>query len=86
MEDVEKVNIPMLVIHGDDDQRTPAKPVEDYIELLEEHDKDFDVLWMEGADHFFNSWFNHHKLEMYTKIDNFIDQKCDFEREAVALR
>ena len=86
MEDVEKVNIPMLVIHGDDDQRTPAKPVEDYIELLEEHDKDFDVLWMEGADHFFNTWFNHHKLEMYAKIDNFIDQKCDFESEEVALR
>ncbi|MDC3105722.1 prolyl oligopeptidase family serine peptidase [Gammaproteobacteria bacterium] len=86
MEDVEKVNIPMLVIHGDDDQRTPAKPVEDYIELLEEHDKDFDVLWMEGADHFIDTWFHHHKLEMYTKIDNFIDQKCDFEREAVALR
>ena len=86
MEDVQKINVPMLMIHGDDDQRTPAKPVRDYIKLLEKHNKDFDVLWMDGADHFFDTWFHHHKLEMYTSIDSFIDQKCNFKSESVASR
>ena len=86
IKEVAKVNVPMLVIHGDVDQRTPPRAARAYIEALEENNKEHKVIWLEGADHFFTSWYYHHMLEMYTAMFDFLDSDCFDEKQSVAAK
>ena len=85
IKEVSKVNVPMLVIHGDVDQRTPPKAARAYIKALEENKKDHKVVWLEGADHFGNTLFYDHKFKMYTAMFDFLDSDCFDEKQSVAV-
>ena len=74
--EVEKVNIPMLVVHGDVDQRVPPKHADRYVKKLDEYNKDYKFMWLEGADHFSNTLFYHHKIKFYTGIIDYLANDC----------
>ena len=86
IKEVSKVNIPMLIIHGDVDQRTPPRAARKYMKALKENDKDHKVLWLEGADHFSNTLFYHHKIELYTAMTDYLANDCFKNSNKVAQR
>jgi len=70
------VNVPILLIHGDVDQRVPLDHAEKYRDALEEAGKPHTYLELEGADHFSNTLFYHHKLELYEAMLNYLSNEC----------
>lgn len=73
---VEKVNIPILVVHGDIDQRVPVEHSREFVKGLEEHAKHHKYIELEGADHFSNTLYYRHKIEFYTGLLDWLDNTC----------
>lgn len=76
IEEVESVNVPLLLIHGDVDQRVPPVHAARYRRALEEAGKDFRYVELEGADHFLNTLFYNHQLELYTNLIAYLQNEC----------
>jgi dipeptidyl aminopeptidase/acylaminoacyl peptidase len=76
VEQVNKVNVPILVVHGDIDSRVPVKHSRDFVSELEKHKKDFKYIELEDADHFSDTLFYNHKKEFYTELLSWFDNKC----------
>ena len=76
LEEVEKVNVPMLLIHGDVDQRVPPEHARKYRKLLDKYEKNYKYLELEGADHFSNTLFYNHQIDLYEAMINFLDNDC----------
>ena len=76
LEEVEKVNVPILLIHGDVDQRVPLEHAEKYRDALVDAGKPHTYLELEGADHFSNTLFYHHKLELYQAMLAYLTNEC----------
>ena len=74
--EVEKVNVPMLVIHGDIDQRVPVKHSKKYVKALKDAGKDFEYVELEDADHFSNTIRYNHKMDFYPKMIEFLQNDC----------
>ena len=70
------VNVPVLLIHGDVDQRVPLQSINEYRDNLEDADKDFKWVLLEGADHFSNTLFYNHKLTVYEELLSYLSGKC----------
>ncbi len=79
VEQVDKVNVPILVIHGDIDSRVPIKHSRDFVSELEKYKKDFKYIELEDADHFSDSLFYAHKKEFYTELLSWFDNKCSLK-------
>jgi len=75
---VDKVNIPLLVVHGDIDSRVTVKHSREFVELLEKHGKDYKYIELEDADHFSNTLFYDHNMLFYTEMVNWLKNKCGF--------
>ena len=76
LEEVEKVNVPLLIIHGDVDQRVPIAHAKKYLKLLDEHEKPYDYLELAGADHFSNTLFYGHQETLYQKMTDYLANDC----------
>lgn len=76
LDQVEKVNVPILVIHGDIDQRVPVEHSRLFVEELKKHNKDYKYVELEGADHFSNTLYYNHKTEFYSALLDWLDNKC----------
>ena len=76
IEEVEKVNIPLFVIHGDVYQRVPPEHAEKYIKALEEHKIPHKAMWLEGADHFSSTLFYRHNIKFYSALIDFLANYC----------
>ncbi len=83
IEEVEKVNVPMLVIHGDVDQRVPPEHAKKYVKLLDEYGKNYKYVELEGADHFSSTLFFDHQLTLYESMIDFLDNDCGSMSAAV---
>ncbi len=79
VEQVDKVNVPILIIHGDIDSRVPIKHSRDFVSELEKYKKDFKYIELEDADHFSDSLFYAHKKEFYTELLSWFDNKCSLK-------
>ena len=86
IKEVAKVNVPMLVIHGDVDQRTPPRAARAYLEALDENDKPHKKLWLEGADHFSASLFYRHKFAFYTALTDYLENDCFQGNQSLAAK
>lgn len=86
IKEVANVNVPMLIVHGDVDQRTPPRAARTYIKALEDNNKQFKSLWLEGADHFSNTLFYRHKLKFYTALTDYLDNDCFTGSQTVASK
>ncbi len=71
-----KVNVPMLIVHGDVDQRVPPDHVRKYLKLLDEHGKNYQYVELEGADHFTDTLFYDHQLKFYRAMIDFLANDC----------
>ena len=83
IKEVAKVNVPMLIVHGDVDQRVPVEHAKKYIKALQEHDKPHKYIELEGADHFSDTWSFDHELEFYTATLDFLANDCGFEKSSI---
>jgi len=76
LDEAEKVNVPMLLIHGDVDQRVPPDHAKKYRKLLDKYNKNYKYLELKGADHFSNTLFYNHQKELYTALIDFLENDC----------
>jgi len=76
MNEVSKVNVPMLLIHGSVDQRVPPAHVRKYMNELDRYSKSYKYVELKDADHFSNTLFYHHQLTLYTAIIDFLKNDC----------
>lgn len=74
--EVDKVNIPLLMIHPDDDRRVMYYHFEDYKKAFEKAGKTGQFVTVEGADHFSTTHMYRHQLQIYTKILDFLANDC----------
>jgi dipeptidyl aminopeptidase/acylaminoacyl peptidase len=76
IEHVKDLNVPLLIIHGDIDQRVPVEQSRLFIDALKKLDKDFKYVELKGADHFGNTLYYRHKTEFYTELLDWLKNKC----------
>jgi dipeptidyl aminopeptidase/acylaminoacyl peptidase len=76
IEEVEKVNIPILVIHGSVDQRVPTKHAKKYVKQLDKYHKDYKYVELDGADHFSNTLFFRHQKLLYESMIDYLKNDC----------
>jgi dipeptidyl aminopeptidase/acylaminoacyl peptidase len=76
IDEVEKVNIPILIVHGTVDQRTPPVNARKYVRALERHGKDFKYVPLEDADHFSNTFKYHHWITLYENMIDYLRHDC----------
>jgi dipeptidyl aminopeptidase/acylaminoacyl peptidase len=76
LEHVKDVNIPIMVIHGDIDQRVRFYHSKVFVEKLKEFGKPHKFVVLEGADHFGSTLFYSHKKKLYTELLDWFDNSC----------
>ena len=76
IDEVEKVNVPMLIVHGVVDYRVLVKNARDYVKQLDEHGKSYKYVELPGAGHFTNTLRYDHKLEFYQSMLDFLAEDC----------
>lgn len=76
VEEVPKVNVPILLIHGSVDQRVRPRQAKLYMKQLDKYNKEYRFVELDGADHFSNTLFYDHQLELYTSIIDFLANDC----------
>ena len=76
VEEVDKVNVPILLIHGSVDQRVRPRQAKIYRKALDKAGKWYKYVELEGADHFYNTLFYRHQIELYESIIDFLHNDC----------
>jgi len=76
IKEVEKVNVPILIIHGSVDQRVPPAHARKYTALLDKYGKDYKFVELDGADHFYNTLFYDHQIKLYQSLISFLKNDC----------
>ncbi len=77
IKEVSKVNVPILMVHGDVDSRVLYFNFEDYRKALQQAGKtDAQFLTLKGADHFYNTLMYEHQEQFYTKMLDFLANDC----------
>ena len=74
------------MIHGSVDQRVQPAQARLYLKELEKHDKYHKMVWLDGADHFYNTLFYDHQLAIYTSIIDFLHNECGMKTEQTELQ
>lgn len=74
--EVDKVNVPILLIHGSVDSRVLPKQARLYRDALDRAGKYYKYVELEGADHFSNTLYYEHQIELYTSIIDFLQNEC----------
>lgn len=76
LDEVAKVNIPLMVIHGDVDQRVPFDHYKKYTSALDKAGILYKGVVLEGADHFYTTLFYNHQLKLYKEMTSFLKNDC----------
>ncbi len=76
IDEVEKVNVPILLIHGDVDQRVPITHSNRYRKQLDKYNKSYKYVELEGADHFSNTLFYNHQIKLYGSMISYLKNDC----------
>ena len=84
IKEVDKINVPMFIVHGDKDQRVPPEHFDKYIAALERAGVNHKKLILEGADHFDNTLIYEHKILFYTQMLRFFENDCGL-KEGVSI-
>ena len=75
--EVSKVNVPVLMVHGDVDARVLYFNFEDYQKAMQKAGKtDAQFLTLTGADHFYSTLMYEHQEQFYTKMLDFLANDC----------
>ena len=76
IDEVAKVNVPMLIVHGSVDQRVPVDHAKKYLKELDDHEKDYKYVELELADHFSNTLRYEHKIKLYESMTDYLANDC----------
>jgi dienelactone hydrolase len=77
MNEVDKVNVPMLLIHGDMDRRVLYKHFTKYKKALEKAGKtNMKYVTLKKADHFLYTHRYDHNMQYYTAILDYLQNDC----------
>lgn len=76
IKEVAKVNIPLLMVHGDVDRRVMYYHMKDYQKAFEAAGKTGEFITLEEADHFGNTLMYTHQQQLYTKMLDFLANDC----------
>ncbi|MFM7120459.1 MAG: alpha/beta hydrolase family protein [Gammaproteobacteria bacterium] len=74
--EVAKVNVPMLIVHGSVDQRVPIAHAKRYLAALDKHGKRYRYIELDGADHFSDTLFFDHQLTLYRGMIDYLRDDC----------
>ena len=74
--EVAKVNVPILLIHGSVDQRVPPEHAKRYLKALDKHNKPYQYVELAGADHFSNTLFYNHQIKLYQSMVDYLKNDC----------
>lgn len=74
--EVSKVNIPLLMVHGDVDRRVMYYHLKDYQKAFEAAGKTGEFITMEGADHFSITLMYRHQQQLFTKMLDYLANDC----------
>ena len=85
VDEVAKVNVPILLVHGVVDHRVLVEHATKYAKLLEEHKKPHKYVELEGAGHFYNTLLYHHQLDFFTAMIDFLHKDCGLGGHAPIL-
>jgi dipeptidyl aminopeptidase/acylaminoacyl peptidase len=75
-QEAENLNIPLMLVHGDVDQRVPIKHSNEMARALDRAGKDYKYVILKGADHFSNTLFQDHQELLYTSMIDFLQNDC----------
>ena len=73
---IDDIKVPLLIIHGDNDQRVPIKHAYKFVDELKKKNIQHEFIVLEGADHFLGTIGYENMLNMWDSSLNFI-QNCD---------
>ena len=81
VDEAEKVNVPILMVHGTVDQRVQPVQAKLYLKKLDKYNKPHKIVWLEGADHFYDTLFYEHQIELYESMIDFLANDCRMSPE-----
>jgi len=76
MEEAARVNVPMMIVHGVIDYRVLVDQSTRYVKLLDEHEKDYQYVELDGAGHFYNTLRHNHQVEFFGAMLDFLANDC----------
>lgn len=76
LDHAEEVEMPMLIVHGDEDQVVPVEQSRMFVNKLKKYNKDFEYLEIKDLGHTFRTFKPHHKQQFYPKLLSFLENKC----------
>jgi dipeptidyl aminopeptidase/acylaminoacyl peptidase len=76
LDTVDSTDVPVLIIHGTEDERVPISHADKYYNALKRNGTPVEYLKLEGANHFFGTIFYHHYMEMFPTMVRFLDEDC----------
>lgn len=76
IKEAEKVNIPLLIVHGTADARVSLDHSTKYRRQLDKFDKEYQYLELENAAHFFNTLNYRHRVKFYGEMLRFLKEDC----------
>ncbi len=76
LKEVEKVNVPLLLVHGSVDQRVPPAHARKYRRELDRLGKDYKYVQLDGADHFSNTLFYDHQISLFESMIGYLKDDC----------
>ena len=76
IKEAEKVNVPLLLVHGTVDQRVPLVHSLRYRKELDKYGKDYKFVELVGADHFYSTLFYDHQIKLYESMIDFLHNDC----------
>lgn len=74
--EVDKVNIPLLMVHGEDDSRVLLYHMTDYKKAFEAAGKTGEFVTLQDADHFYRTLMYTHQQQFYTKMLDYLANDC----------
>ena len=76
IKEVSKVNIPLLMVHPEDDSRVLYYHFEDYKKAFEAAGKTGEFVTLDDADHFYRTLMFNHQQQFYTKMLDYLANDC----------
>ena len=76
----EDVKVPMLIIHGELDQRVRVRESDSIVKDMNQVGKPFEYIKLENADHFNNTLNFDHRMKMYEAMADFLKTDCGFAK------
>lgn len=76
LDHVDKVNIPILVVHGDIDERVNISHSRDFVSKLKKLGKEHKYLEIKDLDHFSNRFSYEHKKQFYGELLDWLENRC----------